>query len=136
MSIATRLKCCSACSARLRSLSSRRISVDTTKALRPSSSTIVRVSSSASCEREASTRLAPSLAYARAIARPIPRPPPVMTAILFSSSIRFYLLYEGCVCTCETQRSEEHTSELQSRSDLVCRLLLEKKKEKKILIII
>src|SRR2546421_1157266 len=29
-----------------------------------------------------------------------------------------------------TQRSEEHTSELQSRSDLVCRLLLEKKKKK------
>src|SRR2546428_8371371 len=28
------------------------------------------------------------------------------------------------------QRSEEHTSELQSRSDLVCRLLLEKKKQK------
>src|SRR5699024_12451599 len=27
-------------------------------------------------------------------------------------------------------RSEEHTSELQSRFDLVCRLLLEKKKEK------
>src|SRR2546421_11230065 len=27
-------------------------------------------------------------------------------------------------------RSEEHTSELQSRSDLVCRLLLEKKKNK------
>src|SRR3989440_2763824 len=27
-------------------------------------------------------------------------------------------------------RSEEHTSELQSRSDLVCRLLLEKKKKK------
>src|SRR5438034_8715443 len=28
-------------------------------------------------------------------------------------------------------RSEEHTSELQSHSDLVCRLLLEKKKNKK-----
>src|SRR5690349_22072747 len=27
-------------------------------------------------------------------------------------------------------RSEEHTSELQSRRDLVCRLLLEKKKQK------
>src|SRR2546427_6327327 len=27
------------------------------------------------------------------------------------------------------QRSEEHTSELQSQSNLVCRLLLEKKKE-------
>src|SRR5438132_4116359 len=30
----------------------------------------------------------------------------------------------------EYQRSEEHTSELQSHSDLVCRLLLEKKKTK------
>src|SRR5690349_24167408 len=30
-----------------------------------------------------------------------------------------------------TPRSEEHTSELQSRRDLVCRLLLEKKKKKK-----
>src|SRR5437868_11230004 len=29
-------------------------------------------------------------------------------------------------------RSEEHTSELQSRFDLVCRLLLEKKKKKSI----
>src|SRR2546427_3592456 len=28
------------------------------------------------------------------------------------------------------ERSEEHTSELQSQSNLVCRLLLEKKKEK------
>src|SRR5258706_10446749 len=30
------------------------------------------------------------------------------------------------------QRSEEHTSELQSLTNLVCRLLLEKKKNKKI----
>src|SRR5215204_6858039 len=30
----------------------------------------------------------------------------------------------------ELLRSEEHTSELQSHSDLVCRLLLEKKKKK------
>src|SRR5438132_3531125 len=29
----------------------------------------------------------------------------------------------------DTKRSEEHTSELQSHSDLVCRLLLEKKKQ-------
>src|SRR3712207_8480608 len=34
-----------------------------------------------------------------------------------------YLLNKGC-------RSEEHTSELQSRQYLVCRLLLEKKKKK------
>src|SRR5206468_13037741 len=31
--------------------------------------------------------------------------------------------------TAVAARSEEHTSELQSRSDLVCRLLLEKKKK-------
>src|SRR5688572_32588239 len=30
-----------------------------------------------------------------------------------------------------SKRSEEHTSELQSQSNLVCRLLLEKKKQKK-----
>src|SRR5690625_5547104 len=33
------------------------------------------------------------------------------------------------VVSLHTQRSEEHTSELQSRGHLVCRLLLEKKKE-------
>src|SRR5699024_12531605 len=32
--------------------------------------------------------------------------------------------------SCISTRSEEHTSELQSRFDLVCRLLLEKKKNK------
>src|SRR5690349_24019222 len=35
-------------------------------------------------------------------------------------------------CRARGGRSEEHTSELQSRRDLVCRLLLEKKKKKKI----
>src|SRR5206468_12891486 len=35
-----------------------------------------------------------------------------------------------CLCKILHNRSEEHTSELQSRSDLVCRLLLEKKKKK------
>src|SRR5260221_10919582 len=33
------------------------------------------------------------------------------------------------------RRSEEHTSELQSHSDLVCRLLLEKKKKQTVLAI-
>src|SRR2546430_12036760 len=31
-------------------------------------------------------------------------------------------------CAARAERSEEHTSELQSQSNLVCRLLLEKKK--------
>src|SRR5690349_23175433 len=38
------------------------------------------------------------------------------------------MLYHGGV---RPYRSEEHTSELQSRRDLVCRLLLEKKKKNK-----
>src|SRR2546428_9947381 len=40
-------------------------------------------------------------------------------------SARFTTVEDGII----QQRSEEHTSELQSRSDLVCRLLLEKKKQ-------
>src|SRR5206468_10476517 len=32
---------------------------------------------------------------------------------------------------CQMRREEEHTSELQSRSDLVCRLLLAKKNDKR-----
>ena len=41
-------------------------------------------------------------------------------------------LTNGCTLVEYTKiRSEEHTSELQSRGHLVCRLLLEKKKHKK-----
>src|SRR5699024_11759677 len=36
----------------------------------------------------------------------------------------------GSIVAPFNNRSEEHTSELQSRFDLVCRLLLEKKKER------
>src|SRR5690349_24177518 len=39
----------------------------------------------------------------------------------------FRQLFQGGT---DHRRSEEHTSELQSRRDLVCRLLLEKKKKK------
>src|SRR2546429_990214 len=54
-----------------------------------------------------------------------------------SSLYRSYFSINGCselrlVTTCEmlvNSRSEEHTSELQSRLHLVCRLLLEKKKQ-------
>src|SRR5260221_3422392 len=37
--------------------------------------------------------------------------------------------YASALALPVSHRSEEHTSELQSHSDLVCRLLLEKKKE-------
>src|SRR2546430_4011222 len=44
----------------------------------------------------------------------------VLSAGLFAIDLPYWLL-----------RSEEHTSELQSQSNLVCRLLLEKKKKKR-----
>src|SRR5256886_11900480 len=40
------------------------------------------------------------------------------------------LLLVAGVCGAIGRRSEEHTSELQSQSNLVCRLLLEKKKKR------
>src|SRR5438132_6529616 len=44
--------------------------------------------------------------------------------------VRLIAFPEGALQECDQpHRSEEHTSELQSHSDLVCRLLLEKKKE-------
>src|SRR2546430_6671470 len=49
--------------------------------------------------------------------------------VIFFMSLPFYLrvlFAPGCV---GEVRSEEHTSELQSQSNLVCRLLLEKKKQ-------
>src|SRR3712207_6789427 len=47
------------------------------------------------------------------------------------TSINLHVFSSGAaeVETCRLMRSEEHTSELQSRQYLVCRLLLEKKKK-------
>src|SRR5438132_8196615 len=62
----------------------------------------------------------------------IRRPP---RSTLFPYTTLFRSLYPeirwrrcGPPSLCGRPRSEEHTSELQSHSDLVCRLLLEKKK--------
>src|SRR5690349_24164212 len=43
-------------------------------------------------------------------------------------NFRVFLMRDMTTSTAKT-RSEEHTSELQSRRDLVCRLMLEKKKK-------
>src|SRR5690606_39447816 len=61
----------------------------------------------------------------RLLGGPVQRPAGQRTQRLFA------------VCRClrraaEPPRSEEHTSELQSRENLVCRLLLEKKNERRI----
>src|SRR5436190_14836421 len=52
--------------------------------------------------------------------------PDVITGINSANAVRIAPPSPGIQITA---RSEEHTSELQSHSDLVCRLLLEKKKE-------
>src|SRR5712664_4505886 len=63
------------------------------------------------------------------IRRP-PRSTLVPYTTLFRSTISHQQLHQPMVVDLLESggRSEEHTSELQSRSDLVCRLLLEKKK--------
>src|SRR2546430_4280289 len=64
------------------------------------------------CGRERSSRCSRSTAY--------------VTGLTWSTDFT-----AGCTapCTLLDRRSEEHTSELQSQSNLVCRLLLEKKKQ-------
>src|SRR5690349_22480113 len=67
--------------------------------------------------------------------------PPIITTCLHAPGV--FSFVKRCVTasigyvdtalaasTATIARSEEHTSELQSRRDLVCRLLLEKKKKK------
>src|SRR5437588_9247978 len=66
---------------------------------------------------------------------------PAITSIGIERSRRFWPcivrrphrqpLGSSCAEGAALSRSEEHTSELQSHSDLVCRLLLEKKKKKR-----
>src|SRR2546427_4029702 len=55
--------------------------------------------------------------------------------ISWSKASQRFKKYFCCTAAANTAkillRSEEHTSELQSQSNLVCRLLLEKKKKKK-----
>src|SRR5476649_3043136 len=64
------------------------------------------------------------------------RRPPRSTLFPYTTLFRSYQLgylptWRDVELTPAEVRSEEHTSELQSHSDLVCRLLLEKKKKRK-----
>src|SRR3712207_9541555 len=61
-------------------------------------------------------------------ARPRPRRRPAPALRLLGAHHRLLLPADRRLRTAAGGRSEEHTSELQSRQYLVCRLLLEKKK--------
>src|SRR3989475_1874312 len=64
----------------------------------------------------------PSIPSQSVIQKPIRPPPPIWLSSRRARSNRVKLANPPI------SRSEEHTSELQSQSNLVCRLLLEKKK--------
>src|SRR5947207_7033550 len=55
---------------------------------------------------------------------------PVMQTIVQLGIASEIQITEALAAFAGLRRSEEHTSELQSHSDLVCRLLLEKKKKR------
>src|SRR3989440_6476935 len=97
----------------------------------------------------AGTPTGPLLAAALRYCREQPRPQRVVTFVCDSGNKYlskvyndYWMLDQGflerehfgdlrdLIARRHSERSEEHTSELQSRSDLVCRLLLEKKKKK------
>src|SRR5699024_12202757 len=80
----------------------------------------VRASESAPPDRATQTR-SPSPGCARRNARTSER--------TFQAGPNQSISCPGLAAVTDPQRSEEHTSELQSRFDLVCRLLLEKKKK-------
>src|SRR5258707_5637940 len=69
-----------------------------------------------------------------AISRISPMTSPILPAAEASPAIWRLVVSASLVATpaisAVSERSEEHTSELQSRQYLVCRLLLEKKKKK------
>src|SRR5699024_6093160 len=54
-----------------------------------------------------------------------------LLTLKFSPKLLLIILISIFIISNTVARSEEHTSELQSRFDLVCRLLLEKKKQTK-----
>src|SRR5690349_23416669 len=70
----------------------------------------------------------------------MPRRPPRSTLFPYTTLFRSCSPATATTATCRhpqarsgisSRRSEEHTSELQSRRELVCRLLLEKKKRRR-----
>src|SRR5258706_5016971 len=76
------------------------------------------------------TTLFRSLAVGPAVRRRTPRPR--ATSRLRQHEARYERcasILSACPATGDATRSEEHTSELQSLTNLVCRLLLEKKKK-------
>src|SRR5215204_2671686 len=78
----------------------------------------------------ATTSLHRSSPWFFAFAARLPTPESISTSWTARATSGWPTSSNACSAAPEA-RAEEHTSELQSHSDLVCRLLLEKKKKKK-----
>src|SRR5690606_16790150 len=88
-------------------------------------STDTRLSQARPCERSSQPDPPPSVKSATPVVET--RPPVVASPCSWAARSN-----SPHVTPAPTRRSEEHTSELQSRENLVCRLLLEKKKEENV----
>src|SRR5690606_39465583 len=87
-----------------------------------------QVSSNATLTWSASTR--PKLMPASDARASISAAPPGTLTVSVSNQVSLTTVWPApSSAAARAPRSEEHTSELQSRENLVCRLLLEKKKE-------
>src|SRR2546427_2328117 len=64
----------------------------------------------------------------RTMIRPLLGEPPISVFMVTVGLASVLVGLVELIWTADQRRSEEHTSELQSQSNLVCRLLLEKKK--------
>src|SRR5688572_31247362 len=80
---------------------------------------------------ESASRIAEKMFGRRARARMLPSERDQNFLLTDEAGEKFVLKIANALELRELLRSEEHTSELQSQSNLVCRLLLEKKKKKK-----
>src|SRR5690554_7600875 len=91
----------------------------------------VKIDDGPQSEREWACSGTPVDCVKLAISKILPRKPDLcVSGINHGANSSINVLYSGTMSAAVEARSEEHTSELQSRPHLVCRLLLEKKKKK------
>src|SRR5207249_6218681 len=92
--------------------------------------TMRRRSSGQSVASEGSTMTGRKIPHVRGMARELPhwRRRTERASLWNWESLKTVRIQSSSKMGFDEDRSEEHTSELQSRFDLVCRLLLEKKK--------
>src|SRR2546427_6340709 len=96
----------------------------------PSTGTLLTLEVVARLTSPPMTKLSPSASSTEVSARRV-RMAGTVTPLMVTPLLKSRSLASGETFRAMRSRSEEHTSELQSQSNLVCRLLLEKKKKER-----